>query len=485
MPAGKRPQSNTMLYTVITFVGLFIIATVFAIVYYVKFEEQRDLAKEAVAELTEFATNLELNKIGTLVGEKSAKNTWLGTIGSSVDDLASLIVGSPLEEGSAQSKVKIATGKTVEIFENIQKKYPEITGLDPNSMGLIRLTEKLDGSLGNTMTAREKTLETLAELQDRFNDALDESLEKEKTLLAEKDKYRQQVVDIENDYSELKALLEKTTEQQVQTLVVQLDDERDARRTQRQDLLKTEALLKMTQSKMDVALAEVRSIQPVPDSDATAFKADGRIILVDEQTKIVHLNIGTDDGVYQGLYFSVYDKSAPIPRDGGGKAEIEIFNVGNNVSSARIVTSTKKNPIAVNDNVANLIWDSQEQNIFVIAGSFDINGDGVTDYDAVEKITGHINQWGGIVSSSIGVDTDFVILGSAPRERKKPTFEQMELDPLAMDKYEASLEKSKRYSDIVAGARDLSIPVFNMERFLHFIGYKSMSQRPGAFSYSD
>ena len=40
MPPGKRRQSNAMLYTLITFVGLFIIATTVAVIYYVKAEEQ-------------------------------------------------------------------------------------------------------------------------------------------------------------------------------------------------------------------------------------------------------------------------------------------------------------------------------------------------------------------------------------------------------------------------------------------------------------
>jgi len=38
MPIGKRQQNNAMLYTIIAFVGLFIIAAAVAVIYYVKFE---------------------------------------------------------------------------------------------------------------------------------------------------------------------------------------------------------------------------------------------------------------------------------------------------------------------------------------------------------------------------------------------------------------------------------------------------------------
>ena len=50
MPARRRKQSNAMLYTLITFVGLFIVATTIAVIYYVKAEEykgkQADLERE-------------------------------------------------------------------------------------------------------------------------------------------------------------------------------------------------------------------------------------------------------------------------------------------------------------------------------------------------------------------------------------------------------------------------------------------------------
>jgi hypothetical protein len=57
----------------------------------------------------------------------------------------------------------------------------------------------------------------------------------------------------------------------------------------------------------------------------------------------------------------------------------------------------------------------------------------------------------------------------------------MEADPMAMEKYEASLQRLTSYKEVQTQARTLSIPVFNLERFLYFIGYKTQSARPGAF----
>ena len=92
-----------------------------------------------------------------------------------------------------------------------------------------------------------------------------------------------------------------------------------------------------------------------------------------------------------------------------------------------------------------------------------------------------VEKWGGRVGDDVTVKTDFIILGSLPQIRRKPTFEAMEIDPMAMDKYNDSLEKLSHYKKVRNEARDLSIPVFNIDRFLDFIGYKTQSSKPGAF----
>ena len=70
MPPGKRRQSNAMLYTLITFVGLFIIATTVAVIYYVKAEELRTTTQEAQDELNDMATAEEVRTVGATVGAK-------------------------------------------------------------------------------------------------------------------------------------------------------------------------------------------------------------------------------------------------------------------------------------------------------------------------------------------------------------------------------------------------------------------------------
>jgi len=203
--------------------------------------------------------------------------------------------------------------------------------------------------------------------------------------------------------------------------------------------------------------------------------------LLDDHAKTVRLNIGSDDHVYQGLTFSVYDRNVPIPKDGKGKAEVEVFNIDKNVSVARIIRSEIKNPIMLDDIVANLIWDSDKTNTFAVAGEFDLDGDGAIDYNGTDKIKAIIEKWGGKVADTVSIDTDFVVLGSAPAVLRKPTFERTEIDPMATEKYEASIERLANYKVAQNLAQTLSIPVFNTERFLYFIGYKEQAGEPGAF----
>jgi hypothetical protein len=637
MPAGKRQQNSAMLYTVITFVGLFIVSTVVAVIFYLQAEKHRTDAATLQSQMDELANSAELRKIGAIVGAKQPRKSRLGTMVDYLDGTVSLIIGGLPEDTSAEVKIDTTNRKVKDILallaqqrlaiepnvptnENVEPNAPtnelvellanqqfsavtedfnetlknelppekleevwkatidqmgpfkkqiglrtekeadydivsvtcefekgaldvkiayngekQVAGLfivqtpaevlesyrqtpelltqqtpeivtqqtpelltqqtpeivtqqqsyieidDPNTIGLVRVIEKLKAKLDDTTNTALLLQEQFERLKNRFDDAMEATREKELTLLAEKEKYQQQVNEIKKDYNDLKSLVQQTSEQQVRTLMAQLDEERDNRKKLSQQLLKTEAELTTAEERIKRAQEKLHALVPSPDSEIAAYKPDGKIILIDDAAKIVHLNIGSDDHVYRGLTFWVYEKNMPIPKDGKGKAEIEVFNVGKNISTARIISFNAKKPIIVGDIVANLIWDSDKTNVFVVAGEFDLNGDGNIDDEAADKIKALIEKWGGKVADEISIDTDFLVLGTTPTVLKKPTFEQMEVDPMAMEKYEASLKKLTSYKEIQARAQTLSIPVFNLERFLYFIGYKTLSARPDAF----
>lgn len=484
MPIGKRQQSNAMLYTLIAFVGLFVVTTALAVIFYLKTEEHKSKVATLQAQTDELATSAELRKIGALIGEKQRQKSRLGTMVDYLDQMVYLIIGGLPEDTSAEVKVDQAKLKTKETLQLVAAKYPDVPAADPNldqTAGLIRLAEELKTKLDHVSSAELALQQQYDDLQNRFDDAMAAGAEKEKTIATEKEKYKQQVDETQKNYNELKTLMQQTTEQQVQSLLTQLEQEKTSGKELNQQLLKTQAELQIAENRIKLTQEKLQSIVPPPDTEMAAFKPDGEIILIDNSAKIVHINLGSDDRIYRGLTFSVYEKNLPIPKDGTGKAEIEVFNVRKAISAARIIRSEIKRPIVLDDVVANLIWDSDKTNIFVVAGEFDLDGDGNLDYDAVDRLKALIEKWGGRADQDVCIETDFIVLGNTPEVLRKPTFEQMEVDPMAMQKYEDSLQKLAHYKEIQERAQTFSIPVFNAERFLYFIGYKTQATRAGAF----
>jgi len=480
MPAGKRQQSNAMLYTLVTFVGLFVVATTAAVIFYIKFEDEVQKADSAQAELAKMASTRQVRDIGSIVGSKQVRESYMDRMVDYLDRTVSIVIGQVPEDTSAEVKFGNIESKTKDAIASVQS-YLDTETPDPNTAGLVPVVGKLKIALDGLTTSNQALNDKVTQLQNQFDDAIAATQEKEQTLLAEKEAYKQQVDQITANYNELKTLLEQSTEQQIQMLATQLDEEKTNSKNLNSDLLKTQAELSMARNKIQQLQDELGSIVPPPDSEVAAFVPDGEIILIDDAAKIVHLNLGSDDGVYPGLTFSVYDRNAPIPKDGKGKAEVEVFRMSKNISTARILRSQINNPMVISDIVANLIWDRDRTNMFVVSGDFDLNNDGSVDLNSEEKVKALIGKWGGAVGDSISVDTDFLILGQTPMVLRRPTFEQMEVDPLAMQKYEESLARLNHYREVQERAESLSVPIFNTERFLYLIGYKTQSGRPGAF----
>jgi hypothetical protein len=478
MPAHRRKQSNAMLYTLITFVGLFIATTTVAVIYYVKAEEYKNRQADLQREMDNIATDRERQALGSIIGTKLPGKTMLGTMVDYFDKSMTMIAGGVAEPTSAE--VKLNNSNTE--FANIRKLIQENISIgDPNTTGLIQIVRGLKTELDNTIKAKLETKKQYDDLQTRFENADKAHNDEAQALLAEKAKLVQEVADRKQAYDEQSALLEKTTSEQVKTLRDQLQQARDELKTLNDKLLKNQEELKIAHDDLKNEKEKLNKIEPGPDREVLAYKPDGKIILVDDQAKVVHLNIGKEDHVYPGLTFTVYDRGASIPPDGKGKAEIEVFDLAKTYSAARITKSKLNDPILQGDIVANLIWDPDRTNVFVVAGDFDLDNNGQIDGDGPEKIKKLIEKWGGRVDNAISVDTNYLVLGEQPQVLQKPTPEELDINPSAMETYNASLERLARYNDLRNQAQTLWIPVFTYDKFLYFIGYKGRIAEAGAF----
>ncbi len=479
MPARRRKQSNAMLYTLITFVGLFIVATTIAVIYYVDAEDKKTRLADIQNQIDDLADSGERNALGTIIGTKASRKSWLGTMVEHLDGTASRIVGGVPETTSAEAKINDVNTKVGNALKSAQE---HIDIADANTIGLVQIIGDLTAELDNTIKAKLATQKQLNDLEQKFANANKANSEKEQALQSEKNKLQEQVNQIQADYNDLQVRLEQSTTEQVDTYRNQLEQARANLKALNDILLKTQAELKMSEDIMKRAQQEVMDIKPPPDHEVLAHRADGKIILIDDQAKVVHLNIGSNQHVYRGLTFTVYDRSGPIPKDGKGKAEIEVYDVAETYSAARITRSEAKRPILDGDIVANLIWNSDKTNVFVVAGDFDLDNDGNFDSNAIGRITALIEKWGGRVADTISIDTDFLLLGGQPQvPTQQPTFEELELDPGAMQRYQVLLQRLNHYNQLQSQAQALWIPVFRYERFLYFIGYKGQITQAGAF----
>jgi len=502
MPAGKRRQSNAMLYTLITFVGLFVIATTAAVIYYVKAEELSTRDKERQDETNRLVTQDELRNIGAIVGNRLPGQSNLGTVVGQLDQLVKLVKGGPVRTTSAEVKVAEVRQAIQPLLEKARayitlpgvaaatdpsaaKKADPNKPADPNAaapaqVALASVISDLLTKLEQTTSEKTATDQQLNTLKQRFDDAVKIMKETEQKLGERVVACEQQVNDIKNNYDKLKTSVDQTSKEQIGTIQADLEKAKTEAKQLNENLLKTQAELNVAAGRLQGALTQVSEIRPAPDKEAPAFQPDGSVVLVNEAAGTIHIDLGSDDRVYQGLTFSVYDRSAGIPRDGKPKAQVEVFAIDKKVSAARVLSSDPKNPIVTGDLIANLIWDPAKQNQFVVVGDFDLNGDGKPDFDGVTRIEALIQKWGGVTSKEVTPLTDYVILGTEPQVPTPPTPETQTADPTAMEKYNAAKAKNDQYNQIRQRAQALWVPVFNYERFLYFTGYANQANKPGA-----
>lgn len=477
MAARQASQSNTMLYALITFVALFVIATTFSVICYVKSEEYRTQAEIANEDLQSIADSSEQNALTRIVGTKSKNKSYVGTMQEVVDNLYAFITGQqPLENLPATVKFNDISMKIAALNENILGSDVN-PAIGPNGVALLKTIEELKQKLDNERTEVSNLKQINQTLQTDLEDAAGNLEQERANYKADLDQSQKDLDKIRDSFNVLKAQMDESTEEQLLAFQKRVEDERTKLRQKQMDLTKTEEKLTETDSLLSDALTKLEAIKPSPDKEVQAYEADAQIVRVDLQNGIVYLDAGVNDRVYRGLTFAIYDKNKPIPESGEGKAEIEVFQVAEQVSAARIVKSDKRNPVIKDDIVANLIWDRQTPNIFIVAGEFDYNNDGRVERDGDQRIIELIERWGGEVTDEISVDVDFLVLGNKPRSIARPTQTELDTDPMAQQRYEASLKAVKTYNDLLEKSVDLGIPVFNQKRFLLLIGYDTLARK--------
>jgi hypothetical protein len=401
----------------------------------------------------------------------------MGTMQKVVDDLYTIITGQqPLENLPATVKFNDISMKISALNENVLAGDVN-PAIGPNGVALLKTIDEVKQKLENERLEVSNLKQINEDLQADLETA-GSNLEQEKAnYKAELNQFQAEVDRIRDSYAVLEQTMSESTTEQIQQFEDRLEQTQTQLRAKQLELDNTTESLEATDTELSKALTQLEAIKPNPDKEVQAFQPDARLVRVDLQNGIVYLDAGINDRVYRGLTFAIYDRNKPIPENGEGKAEIEVFQVADQVSAARMVKSDKNDPIVQDDIVANLIWDRETANIFVVAGSFDYNNDGLVEPDGDQRIIELIERWGGEVTDEISVDVDFLILGNEPTSLPRPTQLELDTDPLAQQRYEASVQAVKNYNQVIEKAVNLGIPVFNQKRFLYLIGYDTLAKK--------
>jgi hypothetical protein len=472
--AQARTQANAMLYALITFVALFVVAIVCTVIFYIKSEEYRTQLDTSKTEMNKIANIREQGSLGKIVG-KTDGGSYLGTLNDHYNKLVSIITGVvPEEDISSDVKLNDITVQINKLNQDLGEQ-DVVAAVGPDSISLINQIRGLKAKLDESRAEVAKLMAQHQQLLDDLKQTVDRNSSKEQLLVGQVQKHEQGANETQNQYVQLEEQRRAAEEERVGAITQKLEQEQEKLRSKQMELTSTQEELTQAQQSLKEALAALEAIRPRPDQNVAAYQQDAGILRVDLKNNLVYLNIGSEDHVYRGLTFAVYDRNMPIPEDGKNKAEIEVFQVEPKVSVARIIKSNIKNPVVNEDIVANLIWDSKTNNRFVVIGDFDLNNDGRVDPDGNRRIREMVEHWGGKVESAVSINTDFIVAGQVPHILPSPEKVQLEIDPTLQQKYEESIENTKTYDAYLARAAELSIPVFNQKRFLYLIGYDALS----------
>lgn len=474
MPGARATSDNknSLLYVLIIFIVLFLVATAFAIVLYLSNEDYIDQASNARDAYDEITTRNQYNAVKPLISKRgdTVQITALGRIMDDMTRMAQLIAGAQMQD---EPPVGIRR-KIDDIIEPVLQKAPSLIS-DPcdfdKSQGLaniiLALIAERDMFFSQYQQA-EEAIESQKGIYDQRVNNLEDSIVKINERLEIASSSAQTT---ENQYETLQTDSENRYELIINQLneKVGLAQERENKAHSENRELKAQA----TDFRAEIKRLKerLRQFQPAPEMEMDAMEPDGHVVSVVPHENLAYINLAQNDHIYRGLTFTVYDRYQSIQRSGKGKATLEVIEIGQTVSKCRIIKHDPTDPIIQGDIIGNLIWNQDKEYLFCVIGEFDFNGDGKHDPQERDQITDLIQKWGGLASENLTVDTDFLIIGSPPMTPAKPDDEYADTEDAAARAYQNALKKAQAYGSIRSEGMALGIPIFNLKRFLYFIGY--------------
>jgi len=446
--ATRSGGGTGVIVALVVFVLTTICLLVVTIAFYSQKEDARDSAVTAERELERYVTREQRGRDDLAVFEGAAASNRQSVVGHLLGLLGdtNAFVSGNRNATLSQHRATLNLSDTDSVI---------------NAMGELRRqvnssaseVQRLDSQL------QDRTRE-VAELRTRLENQVAESRQREDAIRNSIASYEQAARDYEEEFRRALDLLERAKVEVEESSRIRLMDLQRLNDSLRQD----NAVMQTRVSELQRVVDAIR-IKPANPAELV----DGRVIDIVGNDQ-VYIDLGRSNRIVLGMTFEVYDDEQAIqidPRTGEesrGKASIQVINVGDNTSLARITRATPGRPIVRGNVIANAVYDPSYRFRFLVHGRFDVTGDGRPTVAGAEFVRSRVIEWGGevIEGDELTGDLDFVVLGAQP-PLPAPLSSTADVD--AFNRYIELRAAREQYDDLFRQAREAQIPVLNWNRF--------------------
>ncbi len=215
--------------------------------------------------------------------------------------------------------------------------------------------------------------------------------------------------------------------------------------------------------------------------DLSFDKPDGLIRRVDNTTRTVWVNLGSEDGLRPQVSFSVYTKGHQGVGRGNAdiKAKIEVTKIrGAHLSEARILSEDLARPIQENDPIYSPVWSKGLKEYFTFVGVLDLNGDDKSDRELLRNVLE--TAGGGIelevddagnripAEGQLSVKSKFLVVGKLEDPTDYPGTDTQ--------KQEEIKKVQEQYKELTKDAMRKGIKVVTFRDFLNYIGFENQQR---------
>jgi hypothetical protein len=398
------------------------------------------------------------------------------------DGVGKKVAASIEECKKAIQQYKEAGGGQAKIDELSASLDSIVGGLNDPAQTLMSQSDRLTELLGNqalisTNLALEfKTTRTILEATNGIN-AAKLQVATEQTSATKKD------LNDEHDKHE----------QARQSLMAKVDALQSDTNKQAQEIASLKNLLAQQQDDFKKQNSDLRTILAsqrdlLDKKDTVLDKKDGTITFVDYTRGEVRTDLTRSTGAREQMILTIFDKNAPgLPSD-KPKGTIELIQVNNNGSVARIIeTKSSINPMKAGDQVYSASWDPNRPLQYALMGKIDMNRDGRDDRADLKRM---IESSGGIVAydlppSNVGPETGKL----SPRITWYVVDDQIPYHPQNARELRALGSEDegflKKRTAAIKIAREDGIRPKPLDRLLNELGYSYNTVTPGRVEAAD